>query len=201
MADSAHMSAERQPAFSHGVLTAAFRPQDREAAVISCPCRRVDRNRWPSVRFAGTWALRPRGFRLDRDFPAAGFRPCGALIIPLGCTHRSGADQTVGGGRILEVNTCSINLGRKVTIQYIRSLEVGGTSVPLLVAQTAVAAGYPSPAQDYFDGTINLSEHLIHDTTSTFIVRVSGCSMEGAGISDGDELIVNRARKPVDGGK
>lgn len=105
----------------------------------------------------------------------------------------------MGGGRILEVNTCSINLGRKVTIQYIRSVEVGGTSVPLLVAQTAVAAGYPSPAQDYFDGTINLSEHLIHDTTSTFIVRVSGCSMEGAGISDGDELIVNRARKPVDG--
>lgn len=67
------------------------------------------------------------------------------------------------------------------------------------VALTAVAAGYPSPAQDYFDGTLNLSEHLIHDTTSTFVVRVSGSSMEGAGIADGDELIVNRARKPIDG--
>lgn len=69
-------------------------------------------------------------------------------------------------------------------------LRVDGTSVP---------AGYPSPSQDYFSGTINLSEHLIHDVTSTFIVRVSGSSMEGAGISDGDELIVNRAKQPVDG--
>jgi DNA polymerase V len=62
-----------------------------------------------------------------------------------------------------------------------------------------VAAGYPSPAQDYFDGRINLNEHLIHDITSTFIIRVSGYSMEGAGISDGDELIVNRALEPKDG--
>lgn len=62
-----------------------------------------------------------------------------------------------------------------------------------------VAAGYPSPAQDYFDGRINLNDHLIKDVTSTFVVRVSGDSMEGAGISDGDELIVNRALTPRDG--
>lgn len=69
---------------------------------------------------------------------------------------------------------------------------------PLLVAES-VAAGYPSPAQDYFDGRINLNEHLIKDVTSTFVVRVTGDSMEGAGISDGDELIVNRALTPRDG--
>jgi DNA polymerase V len=57
----------------------------------------------------------------------------------------------------------------------------------------------PSPAQDYFDGRIDLNEHLIKDITSTYIVRVSGESMEGTGISDGDELIVNRALEPVDG--
>ena len=56
-----------------------------------------------------------------------------------------------------------------------------------------------TPAQDYFDGRINLNEHLIKDVTSTFVVRVSGDSMEGAGISDGDELIVNRALTPRDG--
>lgn len=68
-----------------------------------------------------------------------------------------------------------------------------------LLAPVSVAAGYPSPAQDYFDGRINLNEHLIRDVTSTFVVRVSGDSMERAGISDGDELIVNRALTPRDG--
>ena len=86
-----------------------------------------------------------------------------------------------------------------MTVQNIRSIDGDGDQTMLPVAETSVAAGYPSPAQDYFLGSINLSEHLIHDTTSTFIVRVSGHSMQGAGIADGDELIVNRARKPVDG--
>ena len=54
------------------------------------------------------------------------------------------------------------------------------------------AAGYPSPARDYFDGRIDFNEHLIKDITSTYVVRVSGESMEGAGTSDGEELIVNR---------
>lgn len=86
-----------------------------------------------------------------------------------------------------------------MTIQNISSIDGDGDQTMLPVAETSVAAGYPSPAQDYFLGSINLSEHLIHDTTSTFIVRVSGHSMQGAGIADGDEIIVNRARKPVDG--
>jgi DNA polymerase V len=71
--------------------------------------------------------------------------------------------------------------------------------VTVLVAPVAVAAGYPSPAQDYFDGRIDLNAHLVKDVTSTFIVRVTGQSMEQAGISDGDELIVNRALEPKDG--
>jgi DNA polymerase V len=66
-----------------------------------------------------------------------------------------------------------------------------------LVSPVPVAAGFPSrPAQDYFDGRIDLNTHLIKDITSTYIVRVSGGSMEGTGISDGDELIVNRALEP-----
>ena len=69
----------------------------------------------------------------------------------------------------------------------------------VLASPLPVAAGYPSPAQDYFEGRIDLNEHLIKDVTSTYIVRVSGSSMEGAGISDGDELIVNRSLEPHDG--
>ncbi|WP_026533868.1 translesion error-prone DNA polymerase V autoproteolytic subunit [Arthrobacter sp. H14] len=69
----------------------------------------------------------------------------------------------------------------------------------ILVAPATVPAGFPSPAQDYYDGSIDLNKHLIQDSTSTFIVRVSGESMSGAGISDGDELIVDRSLTPVDG--
>lgn len=62
-----------------------------------------------------------------------------------------------------------------------------------------VPAGYPSPAQDYSETKIDLSEMLIRDQVSTFIVRVSGDSMQGAGISDGDELIVDRSIQARDG--
>ncbi|QSZ51463.1 translesion error-prone DNA polymerase V autoproteolytic subunit [Arthrobacter sp. TS-15] len=80
-----------------------------------------------------------------------------------------------------------------------RVLDAGLSLVTALLAPVAVAAGYPSPAQDYFDGRIDLNEHLVKDVTSTFIVRVTGHSMEQAGISDGDELVVNRALEPRDG--
>lgn len=77
---------------------------------------------------------------------------------------------------------------------------------PTTAASTLVAAGvghvpagFPSPAQDYSDTQIDLTKMLIRDEASTFIVRVSGDSMEGAGIYDGDELIVDRSIEPRDG--
>jgi DNA polymerase V len=80
-----------------------------------------------------------------------------------------------------------------------RVIDAGASLFSVLISPVAVAAGFPSPAQDYFDGRIDLNAHLITDITSTFVVRVTGDSMEGAGISDGDELIVNRALEPRDG--
>lgn len=67
------------------------------------------------------------------------------------------------------------------------------------VAPVSVAAGFPSPAQDYFDGDIDLSEMLIDDPAATFIVRVSGNSMVEAGIDSGAELLVDRSKTPRDG--
>lgn len=64
---------------------------------------------------------------------------------------------------------------------------------------SAEPSGFPSPAQDYFDGGIDLNRHLIRDRTSTFIMRVSGDSMAGAGIADGDEIIVDRSLTPRNG--
>ena len=80
-----------------------------------------------------------------------------------------------------------------------RVIDAGASLFSVRISPVAVAAGFPSPAQDYFDGRIDLNAHLIKDITSTFVVRVTGDSMEGAGISDGDELIVNRALEPRDG--
>lgn len=53
----------------------------------------------------------------------------------------------------------------------------------LLVAPVAVACGFPSPAQDYYDGPINLTSMLVEDQAATFIVRAAGHSMTGVGIS------------------
>jgi DNA polymerase V len=57
---------------------------------------------------------------------------------------------------------------------------------------TKVPAGFPSPAQDYIEATLDLNEYLIAHPTATFFVRVEGYSMSGAGILPDDILIVDR---------
>lgn len=64
---------------------------------------------------------------------------------------------------------------------------------PIAVAPISVPAGWPSPAQDYYSADFDLNEFLVTDQESTFLVRVSGDSMIGAGIFDGDELVVDRS--------
>lgn len=59
--------------------------------------------------------------------------------------------------------------------------------------RSAVPAGFPSPADDYVEQRISLDEHLIQHRESTFFMRVSGESMRGLGIFDGDLLVVDRA--------
>ena len=70
-------------------------------------------------------------------------------------------------------------------------------SIPL--AGERVAAGFPSPADDYVEVGIDLNDQLIRHPTSTFFLRVSGESMLGAGIHDGDLLVVDRSLDPRPG--
>ena len=70
-------------------------------------------------------------------------------------------------------------------------------SLPL--AGERVAAGFPSPADDYVEVGIDLNEQLIRHPISTFFLRVSGDSMIGAGIHDGDLLVVDRSLEPRPG--
>ena len=60
-----------------------------------------------------------------------------------------------------------------------------------------VAAGFPSPAENYIEEKLNLDKHLIKNKESTFFVRVSGDSMINVGIFDNDILVVDRSLIPV----
>lgn len=62
-----------------------------------------------------------------------------------------------------------------------------------------IAAGFPSPAQDYIDLKIDLNTELISNPSSTFYARVKGTSMQDAGIMDGDILVIDRSLEPHDG--
>ena len=69
----------------------------------------------------------------------------------------------------------------------------------LPLAGERVAAGFPSPADDYVEVGIDLNDQLIRHPTSTFFLRVSGESMLGAGIHHGDLLVVDRSLDPRPG--
>lgn len=72
------------------------------------------------------------------------------------------------------------------------------TSIERPLFLSKVPAGFPSPADDYLEGKLDLNEHLIKHKAATFFVRVTGDSMLGAGIHDGDLLIVDRALEAQD---
>ena len=62
-----------------------------------------------------------------------------------------------------------------------------------------VVAGFPSPAEQYQEQPLDLNELLVKRPAATFFVRVQGDSMIGAGITDGDLLVVDRSLLPADG--
>lgn len=62
-----------------------------------------------------------------------------------------------------------------------------------------IKAGFPSPAQDYVENGIDLNRELVKNPSSTFFGRARGTSMEGAGIFDGDLLIIDKSLEPREG--
>lgn len=57
----------------------------------------------------------------------------------------------------------------------------------------SVAAGFPSPAQDYTENYIDLNEYLIQNPIATFVLRVNSLSMKNAGIEAGDQILIDRS--------
>lgn len=74
----------------------------------------------------------------------------------------------------------------------------GGFSTPLPMpyADMGIQAGFPSPAQDYVDRTLDFNRELIAHPSATFYAKVVGMSMKDAGISEGDIIVIDRAVDP-----
>ena len=70
-------------------------------------------------------------------------------------------------------------------------------SLPMFLE--SVSAGFPSPADDYIEGKLDMNEFLIRNPSATFFVRVTGESMIDAGIQSGDILVVDRSLTPKSG--
>ena len=64
-------------------------------------------------------------------------------------------------------------------------------TVPYILSR--ISAGFPSPADDYIENNLSISELLIKNQLSTFLMKASGESMIEAGINDGDLLVVDRS--------
>ena len=62
-----------------------------------------------------------------------------------------------------------------------------------------IPAGFPSPAEDFLEKSLDLNEYLVKNKPATFLIKVTGNSMQNAGIFDGDVLVVDRSIEPTDG--
>ena len=73
------------------------------------------------------------------------------------------------------------------------------TELELPYVDVGISAGFPSPADDFIELTIDLNRELIKHKDSTFFAKVKGDSMKNAGIFDGDLLIIDKSLEPQDG--
>ena len=73
------------------------------------------------------------------------------------------------------------------------------TELELPYVDVGISAGFPSPADDFIELTIDLNRELIKHKDSTFFAKVKGHSMKNAGIFDGDLLIIDKSLEPQDG--
>lgn len=71
--------------------------------------------------------------------------------------------------------------------------------LPLPLFGASVAAGFPSPADDFLEGQLDLNTHVIKHPAATYFVRAASDAMRGAGIFKGDVMVVDRSLTPTPG--
>ena len=82
----------------------------------------------------------------------------------------------------------------KREIEIFKSSFAAILSLPF--ADDGIRAGFPSPAQDYMDKSLDFNRELISHPAATFYAKVVGQSMINAGIDEGDIIVVDRALTP-----
>lgn len=70
------------------------------------------------------------------------------------------------------------------------------TEMELPFMDVGISAGFPSPADDFIELSIDLNKQLIRNRDTTFFAKVKGHSMKNAGIFDGDLLIIDKSLEP-----
>lgn len=64
------------------------------------------------------------------------------------------------------------------------------------LVEEGISAGFPSPADDFKELRISIDQEVVRNEESTFYARVSGESMQGAGLDNGDLLVIDRSIEP-----
>src|SRR5215475_231407 len=83
-------------------------------------------------------------------------------------------------------------------VSYAARPPSGGT-LELPFSLACVPAGFPSPAEEYLENSLDIARYLVKRPKATFFMRVAGDSMVGAGIHDGDMIVIDRADQVKDG--
>ena len=105
------------------------------------------------------------------------------------------AFNELGGAKWLRETLDETRSASEITLPGLMSVKAQSkASIPF--ANYSVQAGFPSPAEDYIDKSVDFNELLIANEPATFVLRAAGESMIDAGIHPGDLLVVDRSRMP-----
>ena len=74
-----------------------------------------------------------------------------------------------------------------------------GNNLGQWLTEQGISAGFPSPADDFKEVRLSLDKELVKNKEATFYAKVSGDSMIGAGLDNGDLLIIDRSLNPENG--
>jgi DNA polymerase V len=97
--------------------------------------------------------------------------------------------------KIESMSSLKIHTGNIIDIYS----AISESELSLPYVSGGISAGFPSPALDFIDLSIDLNKHLIKHPSATFYGRVKGNSLKNAGISDGDLLVIDRSLSPANG--
>ncbi len=90
---------------------------------------------------------------------------------------------------------CALQLQSTSSLDIYSALSESILELPVI--SSGISAGFPSPAMDFIDLSIDMNKHLIKHPSATFYGRVKGVSMKDAGIGDGDLLVIDKSIQPT----